>query len=70
MNGEERNACRILTGKSEGKRSLGRTRRKWVDNIKMFLRDVGWDGMNLIDVTQDRDKWSALVNMVMNLQVP
>jgi transcription termination factor 2 len=68
--GEKRNAYRILLGKAEGKRPLGRLRRRWVDNIKMDLREIGWDGMDWIDLTQDRDQWRALVNTVMNLQVP
>jgi hypothetical protein len=54
----------------EGKRQLGRTRRRCVDNIKMDPREVGWDGMDLIDLAQDRDRWRAYVNAVMNLRVP
>jgi hypothetical protein len=54
------NAYRILVGKPEG----------WVDNIKMDLRDVGWDGIDWTDLTKDRDQWRALVNTVMNLRVP
>jgi hypothetical protein len=65
--GEKRNAYRILVGKPEGKRLLGRPRRRWVDNIKMDLREVGWDGVDCIDVAQNRDQWTALVNTVMNL---
>jgi hypothetical protein len=57
-------------GKPEGKRPLGRQRCKWVNNIKMDIREIGWDGMNWIDLAKDRDHWRALVNMVMNLQVP
>jgi hypothetical protein len=57
---------RILVGKPEGKRLLGRPRRRWVDNIKMDLREIGWDGMDWIDLSQDRDHWRALVNMVRN----
>jgi hypothetical protein len=68
--GETRNAYRMLVGKPEGKRTLGRPRRRWVDNIKMDLRDLGWDGMDWIDLAQDRDQWRALVNTVMNLPVP
>jgi hypothetical protein len=68
--GEKRNASRILVGKPEGKRPLGRPRRRWVDNIKMDLRETGWDGMDWIDLAQDRDQWRALVNKVMNLWVP
>jgi hypothetical protein len=65
--GEKRNAYRILMGKSERKRSLGRPRRRWVDNIE--IREIGWDGMDWIDLVQDRDQWRALVNTVMNLRV-
>jgi hypothetical protein len=68
--GERRNAYRILVGKPEGKRSLGRPRRRWVDNIKMDLRKIGWDGIDWIDLAQDRDQWRALANTVMNLRVP
>jgi hypothetical protein len=67
---EERNAYRILVGMPEGKRTLGRPRRRLVDNIKMNLREIGWDGMDLIDLAQNRDQWKALVNTVMNLRVP
>jgi hypothetical protein len=67
---EKRNAYRILVGKPEGKRPLGRPRRKWGDNIKMDLREIGWDGMDCIDLAQDRDRWRALVNTVMNLRGP
>jgi hypothetical protein len=63
-NGEKRNACWILVGYPEGKRPLGRHRRKWVVNIKMNLREVGWGGMDWIDVAQD------VVSTVMNLRVP
>jgi hypothetical protein len=68
--GEKWNAYRVLVGKPEGKRPLGRLRRRWVDNIKMDLREVGWDGMDWIYLTRDRDRWRALVNAVMNLRVP
>jgi hypothetical protein len=70
MNGEKRNACRIFVGKPEGKRPLGRPRRMWVDNIKIYLREIRWDGMDWIDLAQDRDQWRALVNTVMSLRVP
>jgi hypothetical protein len=68
--GEKRNAYRILVRKPEGKRPLGRPGRRWVDNIKIDLRQIGWDGIDWIDVAQDRDQWRALVHTVMNLQVP
>jgi hypothetical protein len=68
--GEKRNAYRILVGKPEGKRQLGRPRRKWMDNIKMDITEIRWDGMDWIDSAQDRDQWRALVNTVMNLRVP
>jgi hypothetical protein len=69
-NGEKRNAYSILVGNPEGRRQLGKPRRRWVYNIKMDVREIGWDGMDWIDLAQDRDQWSALVNMVMNLRVP
>ena len=61
---------RVLVGKTEGKRSLGRTRRRWEDNIKMDLQKVGWGCGDWIELAQDRDMWQALVNAVMNLRVP
>jgi hypothetical protein len=69
-NEEKRNAYRILVGKQEGKRQLGRPRRRWVDNIKIDLREIGWDGMDWIDLAQDRNQWRALVNTVMKLLAP
>jgi hypothetical protein len=57
-------------GKPEGKRPLRRPRRRWVDNIKMDLREIGWDSMDWIDLVQDRDQSRCLVNTVMNLRVP
>jgi hypothetical protein len=68
--GENRNAYRILVGNPEGKRPLGRQRRRWVNNIKMDLREIGWVGMDWIDLAQDRDQRRALANAVMNLRVP
>jgi hypothetical protein len=68
--GEKRNAYRILVGKPEGKRQLERPRRRWVDNIKMDLREIGWDAVEWIDMAQDGDQWRALVNTVLNLRVP
>jgi hypothetical protein len=67
--GPKRNTYKILVGKPEGKRPLKRPRRRWVDNIKMDLREIGWDGMDWIDLAQDREQWRALVNTVMNLRV-
>jgi hypothetical protein len=60
----------LLVEKPEGKRPLGRPRCRWEDNIKIDLREIGWGGMDWIDVAQDRDWWMALVNTVMNLRVP
>jgi hypothetical protein len=57
-------------GKPDGKRPLGRPRRRWVDNTKIHLREIEWGDMDLIGLAEDRDKWRALVNMVMNLRVP
>jgi hypothetical protein len=67
--GEKRGADRVLVGRREGRRSLGRPRRRWEDNIKMDLQEVGW-GMEWFQLTQDRDRWRDLVNAVMNLRVP
>jgi hypothetical protein len=69
-NGEKRNVCRILVGKPEGTRSLGRPRRRCVDNIKIDLREIEWGGVDWIDLAQDRDQWRALVNTIMHLRVP
>jgi hypothetical protein len=68
-NGERRNACRIFVGKPEGKKTLGRPRRRWPDNVKIGLREIGWSGMDWIDLAQDRNQWRALVNTVMNRRV-
>jgi hypothetical protein len=70
MHGKKRNAYRILVGKPEGKRPLGRPRHRWKDYIIMDLREIGWGDMDLIDLAQDRDQWRAVVNTVMNLWVP
>jgi hypothetical protein len=59
----------MLVGRPEGKRPLGRPRRRWVGNIKMNLREIRWDGVDWIDVVQDRDQWRALVNTTLNLRV-
>jgi hypothetical protein len=68
--GEKRCAYNVLVGKPEGKRSLGRSRRRWKDNIKMDLQEVGCGGMDWIELDQDRERWRALANVVMNFRVP
>jgi hypothetical protein len=68
--GEKRNAPMILVGDPEGKRPLRRSRRRWVDNIKIDLKETGLDGMYCTDLAEDRDQWRALVKKVMNLRVP
>ena len=68
--GERRGVYRILVGQPEGKRPLGRPRRRWEDNIKMDLQEMGCGGMDWIELAQDRDRWRALVKTVMNFRVP
>jgi hypothetical protein len=68
--GEKRNTYRLLVGKPEGKRPLGRPRYKWVNNIKMDLEEVGWGNVDWIDMAKDRNRWRALVISVLNLRVP
>jgi hypothetical protein len=68
--GEGRGVYRVLVGKPERKRPLGRPRFRWEDNIKMHLQEVGCRGMGWIELAQDRDRWRGLVNAVMNLRVP
>ena len=68
--GEERGVCRFLVGRPEGKRPLGRPRRRWVDNIRTDLQEVGCGYMDWIGLAQDRDRWRTLVSAVMNLRVP
>jgi hypothetical protein len=68
--GEKGSAYRMLVGKLEGKRLLGRSRRRWLDYIKMDPREIGWDNMDWTDLPQDRDQWRTLVNTVINLRVP
>jgi hypothetical protein len=68
--GDRRGACKVLLGKYERKRPLGRSRCRWEDKIKMDLQEVGMGGIDLIDLAQDRDRCQALVNAVMNLQAP
>jgi hypothetical protein len=68
--GEKRNAYWLLVGKPERKSPLGRPRRRWVDNIRLNLVEVGWSDVVRIGLAQDRDRWRALVNSVLNLRVP
>jgi len=68
--GKRRGIYRVLVGKPEGKRPLGRPRRRWEDKVKMDLQEVGCGGMDWIDLAQDRNRCPARVNVVMNLQVP
>jgi len=67
--GEKRDVYRVLVGKPEGKRPVGRSRQRWEDNIKMDIQEVGCGGMDWIEPAQDRDRWRALVNVVTNLRV-
>jgi hypothetical protein len=67
--GEKRKAYRLLVGKPEGRRPLGRPRRRWLDNIRMDLVEEGWGDVDWIGLAQDRDRWRALVNSALNLQV-
>jgi hypothetical protein len=68
--GGKRSVCRLLVGKPEGKRPLGRPRRRWIDNIKIDLLEIGLSVVDWIGLARDRDRWRALVNSVMNLRVP
>jgi hypothetical protein len=67
--GEGRNVYRVLVGKPEGRRPLGRPRRRWEDGIRMDLEEIGWGSVEWIHLAQDRDRWRAVVNAVMNLRV-
>jgi hypothetical protein len=66
--GEGREVCSVLVGNREGKRPLGRPRRRWEDGIKMDLRETGWEGSGLVHLAQDRDRWRAVVNAVMHVR--
>jgi hypothetical protein len=68
--GEKRNAYKLLVGKPEGRRPLERPRRRWLDNIRMDLVKVGWGDVEWIVLAQDKDRWRALVNSILNLPVP
>jgi hypothetical protein len=68
--GEGKGVYRVLVGKPEGKRPLGKPRRRWEDNIKACLQEVGYRGMDWIELAQNRDRWRTVVNVVMNLRVP
>jgi len=68
--GARRELYRLLVGKPEGKRPVGRRRRRWEDNIKMYLQAVGCEGLDWIELAQDRDSWRAVVNAVMNFRFP
>jgi hypothetical protein len=68
--GERRGAYRILVRRPEGRKPFGRPRHRWGDDIKMDLQEVGWGGMDWIDMAQDRDRWRAVVSAVMNVRVP
>jgi hypothetical protein len=67
--GEERKVYRALVGQPEGKRTVGRPRRRWEDGIRMDLREIGWGGVDWIRLAQDRDRWRAVLSAVMNLRV-
>jgi hypothetical protein len=68
--GEKRNACRLLAGKPEEKRPLGKPRRRWVDNIRKVLGEVGWGDVDWIGLVKDRNRWRTLVTSVLNRRVP
>ena len=65
-----RSACKVLVGKPEGKRPLGRPRRRWKDNIRLDIQEVEWRGMDWIDLAQDQDRWGAIVKVVINFRFP
>ena len=67
---ERKGICGVVMGRPEGKRPLGKPRHRWEDNIKVDLKEIGWKGLDWIDLTQDRDRWLAIMNMIKNLCVP
>jgi hypothetical protein len=67
---DKRGAYRVLVGRPDGKSPLGRPKHRWDDNIKISIQEVGWGGVDWIDMAQDRDSWQAVVNVVMNIRVP
>jgi hypothetical protein len=70
IHGEVSNAYNILVGKPEGKRSLGRPRCRWEDNRRVYLKEIGWEGVDWIHLAQDGDRWRAVVNTVINFRIP
>ena len=68
--GQRKGICRVLVGKPEGKSPLGKPRHRWEDNFKVDLKEIGWKGVGWIDLTRDRDRWRAIINMLKNLCVP
>jgi hypothetical protein len=68
--GDRRNAYRLMVGKPEGRKPLGRPRHRWLDNIRMDLVEMGWSDVDWIGLARDRDRWRALVNSILNLRVP
>jgi hypothetical protein len=68
--GKKRNSYRLLVGKAEGKRPLGRSKRRWVDNIRIDLLEVGWGDVDWIDLAQNRNRWRTLVDSVLNRRFP
>jgi hypothetical protein len=67
--GEDRKLYKVLVGKPQGKRPLGRPRHRWEYGIRMYLREIGWEGVEWVQLAQDKDRWQVVVNVVLNLQV-